>query len=499
MNKNYTKLLELSKKNTTLTTILNLLDWDQETYMPQGAIELRAAQSEAMATVVHKAKTSASFAKLLGSLIDLETGVCLDKDLTAAQKAALREWRRDFLMARKLPNGFVKTFAQTTSKAIHEWVQAKEKNSFSHFAPHLEKVVSLCRKKAELLGYEEHPYDALLDLFEPGMRTSTLIALFDRLKKPLKELVERPRKEMNRDFLFQSFDKEKQFKFGEQILEVMGFDRQTSRLDHAPHPFCSGLHPKDIRMTTKVHEKYFPACLYAVMHEAGHGLYHAGLKEENFGSPLGESVSLGIDESQSRWWETRIGHGLPFCHYLLPLLQKEFPQQLENVGVEHFYRAINWVKPSFIRIEADEVTYSLHIIVRFEIEKALIEGSLRVKDLPEAWNAKMQQYLGICPPTDAEGCLQDIHWSMGGIGYFPTYALGNLYGAQFFTVFEKNHPQWKEKVSQGDLEFITKWLRENIHQYGRQYAPEELVKQVTGSPLSEKAFVDYLHAKYGDL
>lgn len=495
MSLNYKRIVEIAKTSAVLNSINNILEWDQETYMPPEGISIRSAQIEAMATIVHKSKTSPRFAKALAKLIDLNTGNYLDASLTQEQKGALREWRRDYLKQAKLPAAFVKKFAKVTSNAIHEWSLAKEKNRFKDFEPHLEKIVALCRKKADYLGFKDHPYDALLDLYEPQMTQAFLTPLFSKLKDPLKKLI-LSCKEPPHDFLFKHFCPSKQMAFGQMVLRKMGFNPRSYRLDQSSHPFCMGIHPKDTRMTTKVLLDYFPACLFAVIHEGGHGLYNMGLKEEHYGTPLSEPVSLGIDESQSRWWETRIGKSLPFWKHFFPILQEYFPEELKNVTLDAFYRAINLVKPSLVRIEADEVTYNLHIIVRFEIEKALIEGSLKVKDLPEAWNAKMQEYLGLTPPNDAEGCLQDIHWSMGGIGYFPTYTLGNLYAAQFFLAFEKAHPDWKEKVAQGQLEFVKKWLNENIHQYGRLYSPEELVLKVTGSPLSEKPFVNYLEAKF---
>lgn len=295
---------------------------------------------------------------------------------------------------------------------------------------------------------------------------------------------------------FQSCDPNKQLKFGHDILHAMGFDKKSSRLDESVHPFCCGLHPKDVRMTTRLESDSLMSNIFSVLHEGGHALYNQGLPESEFGSPLGEQISLGIDESQSRWWETLIGHSLPFWTHFYPRLQKLFPDNLGAVSLDDFYRAINRVHPSFIRVDADEVTYSLHIILRFELEKALIEGSLPVKEVPDAWNAKMKEYLGITPHTLSEGCLQDIHWSSGGIGYFPTYTLGNLYAAQFFTAFEKAHPRWKEQLAHGELGFIAAWLKENIHRHGREFTSTELVERVTKLPLSEAPFINYLTTKY---
>lgn len=495
---NYKKLHELSRSVALLHTIQNLLEWDQEIHMPPGAVEIRSQQTELLASLAHKQKTSPSYAKALGKLIDLASGEILDASLQADQKAALREWRRDYLNEKKLPASFVKTFAKTTALSMHAWAKAKENNDFASFAPYLEKIVKISRKKAELLGYKEHPYDALLDLYEPGMTTAQLTAIFDRLKNALTSLVKaiRSKPVINEEFLKGSFSPEKQNAFSNLLLKAMGYNKETSRLDLSVHPFCMAMHPTDVRMTTRLHPDYLMSNIFSVIHEGGHGLYNLGFKIENFGSPLAESISLGFDESQSRWWETRIGRSESFWHHFFPLLQKEFPEKLASVSLQDFYKAINIVQPSMIRVEADEVTYSLHVIVRFELEKELIAGTLRVKDLPKAWNQKMHAYLGITPANDAEGCLQDIHWSMGGIGYFPTYTLGNLYAAQLFEAFEKSFPTWQERVSKGELGFIRTWLTENLHQYGKQYNAETTLIRVTGQPLTEKPFVNYLQKKY---
>jgi len=497
----FSKLHDISKEIATLAATEGLLEWDQETYMPSKAISLRSAQKEMMASFVHKQKTGPKFSKTLKSLIDLETGNVLNPSLSLEKQAALREWRRDFLKEVKLPNSFVKTFAKTTSKALHVWAEAKKKNSFKEFAPYLEKIVSLSRKKADFLKFKEHPYDALLDLYEPEMTCGILTPLFQRLKHPLSELVKtiQNKPSPKDDFLVGNFPSEKQMAFGHLLLKAMGFDSASSRLDLSNHPFCMAFHPHDIRMTTKIHPKLLTPHIFSVIHEGGHGLYHAGLPEEAFGSPLGEAISLGIDESQSRWWETRVGKSLPFWKHFYPLLQKEFFEQFQNVSLDEFYRAINKVSASFIRVEADEVTYSLHIILRFEIEKMLIEGGLKIKELPDAWNAKMKELLGISPSNDAEGCLQDIHWSMGALGYFPTYALGNLYAAQFFTAFEREHANWKERLEKGDLSQMRLWLHEHIHRHGRTFTPHEIIKKVSGKELSEEPFIHYLKHKYEHL
>jgi carboxypeptidase Taq len=501
MNENYHKLAWLSKKAALLQTISYLLEWDQETYMPKEAIELKSEQLELLSSLYHKEKTGKPFREALEKLIDLKTGQCIAEDLSEKQKAALKRWRRDFLIEEKLPTEFVEEFTKTTSTSMHAWQDAKKKNSFASFAPYLEKIVDLTRKKADFLGYEAHPYDALLDLFEPETATNTVSTFFERLKIPLIALLKKieTKPDPEKAFLSLEYPHDKQLAFGKQLLSCMGFDTGFSRLDESSHPMCIPLHPSDVRMTTRIQPTDMISNIFSCVHEGGHGLYHHQLPKEHFGTPLGEAVSLGVDESQSRTWETLIGRSLPFWEYVFPKLQQTYPVQLGNVQLDTFYRAINLVEPSLIRVESDEITYNLHVLIRFEIEKEFLEGKLQVKELPEVWNEKMRTYLGISPKADSEGCLQDIHWSIGMIGYFPTYTLGNLYAAQYFETFAKEHPNWREKISNGEFGLLREWQKKHIHQYGRQYQPEELCEKITGKPLSEKPFLQYLENKYTTL
>jgi carboxypeptidase Taq len=494
----YDRLLRLSREATTLDSVGRLLHWDQETHMPPEGAPIRAQQTELIAGLVHKRRTSAAFRGALEELVDLESGKLHTADLSRAQRAALREWRRDFLLATRLPARWVKAFAAITSESVEVWRAAREHSDFAKFAPNLERLLDLWREKAELLGYARHPYDALLDEYEPGATVATLRPLFQGLRPPLvslrSELAERP--PAKRDFLNKRYPKEKQMAFGRELLTCTGFTDERGALDLTTHPFCTSLHPRDGRVTTRVSERDPMENFLAIMHEGGHYLYEANLPENHFGSPLCEAVSMAVHESQSRWWETLVGQSWPFWQYALPRLKQVFPSQLKEISLEAFYAAINAPRQTPIRIQADEVSYCLHIILRFELECGLLEGSIQVSDIPEAWNSHMKSLLGLTPANAAQGCLQDVHWSCGHMGYFPTYALGNLYAAQFFEAFAKAHPNWSERVAAGEFEFMRDWLHQQIHRYGRQYRSAELMRKVTGKVPSPNPYLAYLDAKY---
>lgn len=498
---NYEKLKSLSKHAELLSGISSLISWDQETYMPNDGAPIRAEQLQTLAGMIHKERSGNKFKTALSKLVDIKTGKIKGAGLSDQQKAALREWRRDYIQATALPNRFVEEMAKLTSQSLQVWRYAKQDNCFSHFAPFLDKIVVMNRKKADLLGYKDHPYDALLDLYEPHTTTAQVDTLFSQTRKSIVALLKKitQAKQVDDSFLFGKVSKEKQIEMGNEILKAMGYDFSKGRVDISSHPFSSACHPTDSRITTRIHPTSLMSHLFVILHEAGHALYEMGLPCEHYGTPLCHAISLGVHESQSRWWETRIGQSKAFWQHFLPILQKHYKGKLQDVSLDNFYRAINKVEPSFIRVEADEVTYPLHVILRFELEKALIEGSLSVRDLPEAWNAKMQELLGITPKNNAEGCLQDIHWSMGAFGYFPTYTLGTMYASHFFPAFEKTHPNWEKQVAQGDLLFIKDWLNQNVHQYGRQYSSQDLLKQVTGKEFSSQPFINYLNKKYSEI
>lgn len=501
MNPYYKKLFDQSLRIHHLEGISSLLDWDQETYMPQGAANVRGDQCQTLAGIIHEEKISRKFTAPLSNLIDLKTGKILVKNLSKRQQSAVREWRRDYLIETALPKKFVEDFAKLTSQSVGVWRHAREQNQFQAFAPSLKKIVEANRKKADYIGYQDHPYDALLDLYEPGMTVKTITPIFDKLKKEIVALLKRIAQapQVDEKCLSGNYPVEKQLLLSKQILEAMGVDFAHARLDLSTHPFCSSTHQTDTRLTTRIHPKNVFSCISTVMHEGGHALYGMGLPLEEYGTPLGSAISMGIHESQSRFWETRIGLSEPFIKFLLPLVKKTFPKTLPEVDTIKYYKAINKVEPSLIRVEADEVTYPLHVILRFELEIALIEGSLAIKDLPAAWNEKMKSYLGITPPTDTLGCLQDVHWSIGALGYFPTYALGNLYAAQFFAQFTQEFPDWEKRVSQGKFLFIREFLQQHVFRYGREFRSAELIQKSTGKAFSADDYVKYLQKKYSKI
>lgn len=479
----------------TFHAIESLLDWDQETFMPRRAASHRAGQLALIAGHAHERLTSDELGRLLGQL---------EKDTNGAdpiRATNIRELRRQFDRAVKIPTRLVQEIARTSSLAKEVWAKARRESRFADFAPHLEQLLDLRRQVADHVGWKTEPYDALMDEFEPGAQAAEVQAVFDKVKAevvPLVAAVKAAPRQPKRDVLTRLCPQAGQAAFNRRLATAMGFDFDAGRIDISTHPFCSGQTPTDVRMTTRYDEHYLPMSLFGTMHETGHGLYEQGLPVEHTGTPMADAVSLGIHESQSRLWENQIGRSRPFWEHFFPILQAEFPS-MQDVTLADWHFAINTVAPSFIRVEADEVTYNLHIMLRFEIEREMLAGKLAVQDVPDRWNAAMQQYFGLTPPNDAEGCLQDIHWSMGAFGYFPTYALGNLYAAQFCDTARTAISDFDGRLRRGELLPLREWLRSNIHQHGMRYRAGELVQVVTGRPLSHQPFVDYLNAKFKPL
>ena len=472
--------------------------------MPAGGGQTRAEQLATLQTLAHVKFVSPEIEDLLLHHIDPTTGLANANanGLDDASKALLRETWRDFSRAKRLPSDFVNRLERECSLAQQVWTEARRRDDFLHFLPNLQTVIALKREEIDYLGYDNSPYDALLDTYEPGATMAQLKPLFATLRHGLLELLTRVREAASPPddrILFQSYDEQQQIEFGKLVLHGMGYDFNRGRLDLSAHPFTTSFHPTDVRVTTRVFEKDLPSCLFSCIHEGGHGLYDQGLPTEQYGTPLGESLSHGIHESQSRLWENNVGRSKAFWTHFFPLLQQRFPSQLGAVSLDTFHAALNRVNPSLIRVEADEVTYNLHIMVRFEIEVALIEKQVAVRDLPGLWQEKMQEYLGIAPEGDADGVLQDVHWSLGALGYFPTYTLGNLYAAMLFQQACQDIPALETDIQQGNLLSLKTWLNRNIHQYGRHYSATDLLHRITGRALSVEPFLSYLRTKIGDI
>ena len=479
-----------------------LLSWDQETYMPAGGGQTRAEQLATLQTLAHAKFVSPEIEDLLLHHVDSTTGQAKTNGLDEESKALVREIWRDFSKAKKFPSDFVNRLERECSLAQQVWVEARRRNDFMHFLPSLQTIVALKLEEIGYLGYDDSPYDALLDAYEPGATVAQLQPLFATLRHGLLDLLQAVREAASPPddrVLFQAYDEQQQLAFGKLVLHGMGYDFNRGRLDLSAHPFTTSFHPTDVRVTTHVVETDLPSCLFSCIHEGGHGLYDQGLPQEHYGTPLGESLSLGMHESQSRLWENNVGRSKAFWKHFFPLLRQYFPAQLGTVSLDAFHAALNTVKPSLIRVEADEVTYNLHIMVRFEIELALIEKQVQVKDLPGLWREKMQEYLGVVPERDADGVLQDVHWSMGALGYFPTYTLGNLYASMFFQQARQDIPALETDIQRGHLLPLKTWLNRNIHQCGRQYSTSDLLHRVTGRALSVEPFLSYLRTKIGDI
>ena len=473
---------------------LHLLEWDQETYMPAKGATARGFQLATLAALAHRLFTDPEMGTLLESLTTTP--------LTDDESILVAETQYDYWKAQKLPESFVERFAQEQSKAFHAWLTARETASFDVFAPHLETLVALSREKAHYLGYKGSPYNALLDSFERGMTVETIQPLFASLAEKQRALIQKivtaPR-QPNRAWLKQTWNDQAQWDFSLQVLRDMGFDFEAGRQDRSIHPFTINFDMQDVRITTRVDTNHLFSCLATALHEGGHALYEQGIREADRRTPLAEAPSLGMHESQSRLWENMVGKSLPFCRHYLPALQKQFPGQLDAVSPEMLYAGLNHAEPSLIRVEADECTYNLHIILRFEIELGLIEGTLSVKEVPGIWNEKMRHYLGMEVPNDAQGCLQDVHWSHGLFGYFPTYTLGNLYAAQWFEAAGKSIPDLSAQIEIGDFKPLREWLRVNIHQFGRRKQAADFARDITGGGLSEIPYLQYLGQKYAAL
>ncbi len=496
--KDYQRLLELSKEIHLLNCSMSLLDWDQKTYIPKGGTENRGNQLALLAGMSHQKSTALE----IGDLLDQLEASPLASDPDSFEAANIREIKHDYDKLVKIPQSLVEELTRVTTVAHQVWADAWKKSDFSIFFPYVEKIIRLKQQQAEAVGYEKHPYDALLDDFEPGATIEKVAKVFADFRQELVDLVKSiadSGKQPDTSILKRNYPPDRQADFGKEASAAIGYDYDRGRLDVTVHPFCTGIGPGDVRITTRYNPNHFGQAFFGILHESGHGIYEQGLDPERFGTPGGDSVSLGIHESQSRMWENMVGRSKAFWKHFFPKAQEVFVEALRDVKLEDFYFAINEVKPSFIRVEADEVTYNLHILVRFEIEQAFFSGDLKPKDIPAAWNDKFKSYFGIVPPDDAQGCLQDVHWSAGYIGYFPTYALGNLYSAQFFQQAQKELGDLNAQFAKGEFGKLKSWLNQKIHHLGQRYRAEKLAEVLTGKPLSHRPMMDYLAKKYGEL
>lgn len=501
MEKELQRLKALDRETQILSHVAALLDWDQETYMPDNAVEERSDQISAVQGMVHEHRTAPEIGELLAKLGADEGNPKGNESLAASDRAFLRVIHRDYTRETKLPTDLVVRLAKVTSVAQSRWVEARKRSDFKAFAPVLEEILALTIESAEHLGYRDNRYDALLDSYEPWMRTAKVRQVFDQLQTELVSLVDaiKGASQVDDAFLKTEFPIPQQDEFGRFILDRMGWSFGSGRLDLSAHPFTTTLGAQDVRLTTRYDAHNFKSGLFSTIHEAGHGLYELGFADAFRGSSLANAASLGVHESQSRTWENIVGRSMPFWTHFYPRLRDAFPAQLSGYEIESFYRAINRVEPSHIRVDADEVTYSLHIILRFNLELRLVNRELAVTDLPEAWREESRRLLGIVPQTDALGVLQDIHWSIGSIGYFPTYALGNLYGAQFTASMRRQLPDLDAQLEKGELSVVLDWLRQNVHRHGSSFTAEELVRSATGEELQADYFLRYLKDKYREI
>ena len=491
---NYSIYREKMRQIADVNYALALMFWDMETQMPSKGAGIRAQQIGTVSGVVHKMFVNDEMCSLLKKLLE-------DKNLSEKQRKNIELTFKDFNKKKKYPAEFVETISKTTSEASVIWEKARKQKDFKLFQPHLEKIIELKRQECELLGYDDHPYNALLDNFEPDAKVKDLDVLFADVRKQMVEFVQMiaSQSAIDNSFLKTIYSHQKQWDFGIDMLKQMGYDFEAGRQDLSAHPFTRNFNSCDVRITTRINENDFTSMLWSCIHEGGHALYEQGLDAEEYGLPSGHSISLGIHESQSRLWENHVGRSLSYWKANYGTLQKYFPQNLSNISLKEFYNSINRISPSLIRVEADELTYHSHILIRYEIEKGLMEGNIKVKDLPEIWNQKYKEYLDIEVPNDGVGVLQDVHWSHGLIGYFPTYSLGSFYAAQFFAKACEELPELEKNISSGNMMPLLNWLREKIHKHGRLYKAEELCKKITGKKLEFSYFMAYVEKKYNKI
>jgi carboxypeptidase Taq len=494
----YDELIRAAREESLLASCTALLGWDEQTYMPKGGVSHRGNQMALLAGLHHQKATDPR----IGELLEVLEASDVLGDSNSAASVNVREVRRTYNRLTRLPRSLVEEIARTTSVAQQEWIAAREQSDSARFRPWLEQIVTLKRREAECLATDGELYDALLDEHEPGAKTREIAVVFEALRRELVPLIEAIAGSSVRpdvSILHRAYPIDRQRAFGEAVAAAVGFDFERGRLDTTAHPFCTKIGPGDCRITTRFSLNDFSESFFGILHEVGHGLYEQGLDPDHSGTPMGDVVSLGMHESQSRLWENVVGRSRSFWSHFFPLAKRTFPGVLDGVSLDPFHFAVNHVERGCNRVRADEVTYNLHILVRFELEQALLNGDLPAADLPGAWNETYRRYLGVNPANDAEGCLQDIHWSGGLFGYFPTYTLGNLFAAQLFAKASAELGDLSEPFARGEFRGLLGWLRERIHREGHRYPSAQLIAHVTGLPPDHRPLVNALRQKYAAL
>ncbi|NQW29520.1 MAG: carboxypeptidase M32 [Ignavibacteria bacterium] len=483
-------------KISDLRAATAVLGWDQETYMPDGAVDARAEQIATLSTLIHGFNTNDEANRIV------EDAQVYKSELPALQQRIIGRFIEDQKRSQKLSPQFIDELARVTSKGQDAWKKSRASSDFSIFQPHLESIVRLKQQEAELTSVGGNLYNALLDEYEPGLTVESLTPIFQQLKDgttAILKSIDANKSMVSDEILYRHYDGDSQMKVAKQIIQTLGFDSNTGRIDLSTHPFCTSFSNTDVRLTTRVRENDLRSCLFGLIHEAGHGMYEQGVAAELDRTSGAGGASMGIHESQSLFWENTIARSEEFWEWAFPIVKNQFPSQLADVTPRDFYKAINKITPSLNRVESDELTYNLHIILRYEIENDLINGRLAVADIPAAWNDKMSQSLGVVPPNDAEGCLQDVHWSFGGIGYFPSYSLGKLFAAMQWNTMQVAIPNVKALVANGDFAPVLNWLRTNVHGVGRTETPTEISVRVCGKPLAAYDFLQYIGKKAEDV
>ncbi len=497
MKEKLEKLENLLHEIHDLSAANAVLEWDQQVNMPRGAAEDRGEQMATLGRIAHIKSTSDELGKLLDDLTTEAASLDKDSDEARLIKVAKRHYDKDT----KVTGDWVAAFAKATAVAQSTWEEARATDNFELFRPHLEKLVDLRKEYAEFFAPYDHVYDPLLDDFEPGMKTAEVQKIFADMKDEQVELIQQigQQPQVDNSFLFLNYDADGQIAFGKKVITDFGYDWNHGRQDISVHPFTTGFGLNDVRITTKIVPDFLNPCMFGTFHECGHALYEQGIAKKYNRTPLADGASMAIHESQSRMWENLIGRSLPFWKHYYRDLQETFPSQLGNIDLDTFYKGINKVEPSLIRIEADEATYNLHIMLRLEMEIGLMEGSIDAQDAADVWKEKFKAYLGIVPPNDKEGVLQDVHWSSGLFGYFSTYALGNLVSVQLWNRMLQDNPDTAQQVEAGEFSKILAWYREHVHQYGAKYEPQELVQKITGEKINSAPFTRYLKEKFGKI